>query len=695
MKKTSALQILFKTSLIALVCCLSFLSLPSAAEKVEPQKTLNSETESAKPTFDKLMDDSYELRKKGDDLKAAEKYYDIHLLFVEEPGGEEALWLAAELYKKTASQTKGLGWVKVRDLYRRYLNFYPKSTRVPAAYLELGKSFYFIKFYREAHTYFKLYLKRYPDSSSAIEAKHWLGKSLIKVGKYDDAEKLFSVLQKDKDADRKLIGQLGMADLRFVQGRYEEARHLYQNIIITKPQYYLKDPEILRSAGTTNIKSGKMDKGRDQLYHYLNLANRFVNRAELLFELGESFLQVGDFSSAQKLYKQAIEEARAKDDQAVFFSRLRIAQFLDNPESKLSKWAKSNDLNDSKGDNPYLQVLERFYESPYAQEARFGLFLRYKARKDLEAAYKIGRNFLRNADPKTVSSLEIERAGTMLLYLVKELLEQKRYQDIYDLYFVEYRHVKDFPNGRLLYLVGQAMEALNLYDQAAVVYYRAMKWPISEEDKVDLYYRRARVYLAQKDYGAADRLMKYLRKIYKDTPHVGEVYHYSGVLAEAQSNKESAMQFYIKAAENPTFNERQAEHVDSAFRLALEMGRNGFALEFFKNWHSQGHVKGLVAQEWALKIGNALRLENDCPQAIDIYQVGLSVPAEQITNHMQAMNLYLGDCFFVLGDQENGLKQFTLAKKGESRFWKKMADERFNQHDIDKELAEMKKTVDQ
>ncbi len=303
-----------------------------------------------------------------------------------------------------------------------------------------------------------------------------------------------------------------------------------------------------------NIRYGKIARGRNQLYHYLNLVGESLYRLEVMFELGDSYLVKTDIASAQKLYQQVVEEGN-ENEKEVLLSKLRMAQFLDNPKLKLSKWQRANDLKDEKGDVVYLNVLDRYFKDPLAQGARYGLFLRYKAREDLDKAYPVGRDFLRNLDPDTEKVENYDRVGVVLLYLADEFLKEKRYQDIYDLYFAEYRHVKEYPDGTILYKIGQALEALNLFDKAAVVYYRAQKWPLTDAEKIDLYYRRARVYLELQDFDSADRLLKHLRKVYKGTDSVGEVYSYSGKLFQALGDSNKALEFYVKAVDKPTFTE--------------------------------------------------------------------------------------------------------------------------------------------
>lgn len=654
---------------------------------------VQGEVESLGPTAQELWEKANAYLHDDDQENAAQHFYTVFKRFPDDENAAASLWNTALIREKFALKTKDADWDPVRNLFRLYINHYPNENNAPDAYLKLGKTYYFMRLYREAVSYFKLFLNKFPLSPLVVESKQWLGEALVKVGRAREAEELFQLLIKDSDKNVQQIGFIGMGDLHYMKKEYRQAKDFFQMVVINHPSYHLKNPQILRKAGLANIHYGKTERGRKQLYHYLSLDGFSLYRVEVLFELGESYLLEKDFASAQKLYMQVVEEGQAKEKE-VFFSKLRLTQIYDDPKITLSKWQKPNDLNDTKGDTAYLNVLDRYYDSPLSQEARYGLFNRYKARNDLDRAYSTGRDFLRNMDPETDNVEDLEKVGTVLLFLAEELLKNKRYQEIYDLYFVEYRHVRDYPDGTILYKIGQALEALNLFDKAAVVYYRAQKWPLTDEEKIDLYYRRARVYLALQDYDAADLLLKHLRTIYEGTDSIGEVYSYSGKLYEALDDKEAALSFYSQAAEKPTFTEKIPAYADDALRLFLLLNKEEAAHDSLLKMIEKGLAVDM-AQDWFLKIGNAMRLKGQCESAVGVYSAGLQEKYPQNSNPAQAVHLYLGDCYMALSDKQQGLDHYLKAKEGESAFWQKMAQERLNQHAINDDLATMKKVSGQ
>jgi len=463
-------------------------------------------------------------------------------------------------------------------------------------------------------------------------------------------------------------------------------------VILKYPNYYLSDPGILRKAGLADLKYGKIARGRQELYHYLSLDLDITYKPVVLAALADSYYQAGDYQTAQTLFNQVIKNSE-DGSREMLFAKLRLAQYKDSAAFKISKWDKPRDLSNPKGDKPYLAILDKYFTGPIVQDARYGLFVRYKARKDLEKAYEMGRSFLRNSVQPKDGTPDDKRVGKILLYLVREFLHKKQDQKIYNLYFVDYRHVKDFPDGRLLYMVGQALQGLKFYDQASVIYYRALRWPLSPQDKANLYFRRAQVYLLEKDYKSANRLLTYLRKLYKGTKTAGEIYFYSGKLAEAQGDKAGALTYFQMAVEDPSFIKKMPEYAGAAIRLALELGKGDKAYDLWRQAGQAGGVPPAAAQDWALRIGNAFRQAGSWDKAAEVYKAGLADGFPQKGRDAQLCNLYMGDSLFALGKKQQGSVYYQKAQAGEDAMIKQLAADRLRQNEISTQFTEMKKTL--
>lgn len=684
-------------------CCLFILLLASSpgtvwakdtqSKKKVPEQSQKSEQGSSQsavklPPLKKLLDYSQEMLRYGTPEEAARALYLIHFYYPSDPNAQSSLWQAANLLKEVATTSKDPDWNSVLDRFRRYLSYYPKGPKAMEAYFEQATTYHAMGLYREAQSYFKLFLERYPGSPLKFEAMRSYRDSILRGGRQGDADKIFFSWQKSTDPHTRAIGEVGEATLRWNNGDFQEAVTRYQKILTEFPSYHVSDPEILRYAGIANLRLGNTEQGRDQIYHYLTLVGMSVARGDVLLELAESYFAGKQYQVAQKLYRQIIEEVSG-NERAVLFAKLRLAQYFDSTEMALEKWQHHNDLTDKEGDKPYLEVLEKMYRDPVAQDARFGLFLRYQERFDLGKAYEIGRNFLRNAEPALANQVQTKQVGKILDYLVKELLKAKRYVDIYDLYVGEYRHLKDFPSGPLQAMIGQAMESLGLDDLAVALYYRAMQWPLDEKAKTDLYFRRARLYLAMKDYDAMERLLKHLRKIYQGKPELADVDSYSAQLSAARGEIGQAQKFYDQALDKPTLSNRASVSED-AIELMVRDGRLEQAEEILVKGAAGSWLTPGVQQGWLLRIGNHWQEKNEWAKAQQVYERGLAKGMPDKGETVQALQVYLGDVLIAQDAADKGLAQYQAAAQGEGDLWKQMARERLTQQALDAEMAAMK-----
>jgi tetratricopeptide (TPR) repeat protein len=367
---------------------------------------------------------------------------------------------------------------------------------------------------------------------------------------------------------------------------------------------------------------------------------------------------------------------------------MRLAQYLDDPNRPPEKWDIPHELTDAEGDKPYLEVLDRFYDDPFAQEARLGLFWRFRSRGDIDNMLDYGKNYLRLA--RADGEVEDKQTlGKVFLALAETLLEKQKYQEIYDIYYSEYEFIKDYPDGRLLYLVGQAMDALSLYDQAAVIYYRALKWPLPEADKINLYYKRANVYLLKGDLEAAERLLKYLLEIYQGEKEIGEVYSLSGRLREAQKREREALEFYRKAVEVMTSSDKKSEYATDAVRLALLLDGSA-AVPGIKGYLTSGYLSGPALQKMYASAGDVLRLAGEDQKAASMYMAALAEGLPQEGKVFQEVQLYLGDSLLALQKNEEAVEHYQKAVQGGDSLLRKMAQERLNQNAIEMELSRLK-----
>lgn len=668
-------------------CCLLLLSLPAPAYSADQA----SSAKSGEPllTAEALWERAA-AAKEAENWEAATALYKQYFdRFPKKELAREALWEAAAAAKTAAMQADLPDWEQVRDLYRIYSSEYPESPDSDQAFFQVGLAHYKMKFYREALIYFKFFEERYPASSLMPEMLFWRGKTFAALERFDEAVKVFSrVSQEAPEEELKFAARMELGDTQTAAKDYAGALVTFSAWMRKYPDYYLKDPALLYKLGLAYMNVGKNKDGRKNLFFYLNLAPETPLKADVLFELAESYHREDDQESALKLYGKVIEAGEA-GGRAAMLARFRQAEYLDNPHRELKEWEKKPDLADPAADQPYLRVLDNFHGEPIAQDARYGLFQRYRARENFELAEEIGKAFLRYGEPMRVAGGERDRGGEILLYLVDQYLAREDYEKVYQLYSAEYRYVENFSNGRLGYLVGKALEALSLYDQAAVVYYRALALPLSEEDKADLYSRRAEVYLALKDFAAAERLLKHLRNIYENTGTIAEFYYLSGRLREEQKEYQESLEFYTRATAIQGSLTDKPQYGLGRLRMLFARNQYEEMLDALDTYRLEGWLPTDVLQEWYRRVGDVLRKRNDLGATIDAYLAAVSenMPQEGVT--AQNIHLHLGDIYMSMGDMDKSRSHYHKALNGPDPLLQRIARERMNQVDIDEMLPKL------
>ena len=92
-----------------------------------------------------------------------------------------------------------------------------------------------------------------------------------------------------------------------------------------------------------------------------------------------------------------------------------------------------------------------------------------------------------------------------------------------------------------------------------------------------------------------------------------------------------------------------------------------------------------------MRLGNGWRVQGDFAKAKAAYNKGLVQGLPDKGDVVQEIHLSLGDVLFATGDQKQGLTHYQTAQQGDNPLWKKMATERVTQHELDSEMAAMKK----
>lgn len=624
---------------------------------------------------------------KGDEAKASDLLYQYFRRYRDDEEAEDALWRSIKLQRDLAFQAKNPDWEALKERYRRFIAEFPGSKRIPQAYFGVGMAFFNKHYFREALTYFRLYRNRFPVGPESEQALFMQARCLINLNKLTEAAGVYQELAAGRNKIYRLLGKAGKGHIFFARKEYHAALGIYTSILHHHPDFYVNDPEILRRMGLAWLNTGNEEDGRRSLLTYINLVGESSLRCGALFEIAESYLREQRDDAARKVYLRIVQEGK-EPSREVVMSRFRLAQLRAAYEEKLTDQEKAK-FSAHLEDNPFQAVLDRYYSDEIAQDARYSLLMRHWARQEYEKAYDLGKPYLRYKNDPAKADQVRDIMGHILELRLEKLLKKQDYKKMYQLYQDEYKYIKEYKRGRLLYLVGRGFEGLALYKQAAVVYYRALALKLDDQEKIDLYLRRAEVYLTMHDLKAAQRLLKYLRDIYRSDKIIGEIYRLSGQLREAQKRPADAVEFYKMAAEAPALTEKKPVYAVDYLRLLFELKRIDQVKKVLAWFGRDKYLPPTDRQKWYGRLGDVLKADNDIDGAAEAYAAALAQGMPGDNETAQAVNLHYGDILLELGEKSAARSCFELAGRGRNKLLKKMAESRIAELDIDRQLKEV------
>lgn len=140
-----------------------------------------------------------------------------------------------------------------------------------------------------------------------------------------------------------------------------------------------------------------------------------------------------------------------------------------------------------------------------------------------------------------------------------------------------------------------------------------------------------------------------------------------------------------------SLREEKSVVAGEALDLMVRSDRLDQALATVEQGAAGGWIAPEAQQGWFLRLGNGWRGKDEFAKAKAAYQRGLASGLPDKGEAVQQLHLFLGDVLLALGDQKEGLGQYRQASQGDDPQWKRLAKDRLTQHDLDAEMAAMKK----
>jgi tetratricopeptide (TPR) repeat protein len=328
-------------------------------------------------------------------------------------------------------------------------------------------------------------------------------------------------------------------------------------------------------------------------------------------------------------------------------------------------------------------VLDTLYDNPLAQDARYSLFERYVGRQEWERAYNLGKSYLRYK-PTTAKEQAVveEELGKILVGWITTLLASEKYTEVRVLYEKEFPVIAAYKKADLLMLIGDAYAQQTLYDQASVIYYRALAQEIDDEQKVILYFKRAEVYLANNDLQSAQRLLKYLRRLYQNQPAIAEVNWLSARLRTLQKRPADALEFYKMAVESGAKQDKKGVYAADYLRQLFALNDLERVADLIAMFHGQQWLPTQQIQYWYGRLGVELTRDGKNEAAAGLYQRALAEGLPETSAEAQPIHLHLADLLMVQKKYQEALGHYRLAQGGQDKIIAQLAETRLNGYQI-------------
>lgn len=674
-----------KKKSILLLACLCMSCWASVVWAAEPELVLSPEM--LQQRQDDLWDQAAGYALQGDEPQAALYFKHYWKTYPETDRAEQALWRAAELYKRVAGRQNNPDWVRVKDLYRAHTIDFPNAANHADAYFEVAFCYFNMGYFRESSHYYSLFLKDYPSHPSRNEALFMRARAYLKIGNYKKGWQDYDSLKQSGVERYKLLGDAGIGHIHFTQGQWHDALGLFKRILRVKPDFYIDDPDILHDMGLAAIEVGDVHDGQEYLLHYINIVDRATLSPQVYFELAESFLAVGRVEGARMFYERVLAITE-KTKKIHILSQFRLAQYKAANLQKLSE-KERQEIVKKRGDVPFQIVLDELYTDVLAQDSRYDLFKRYCQRESWILAYAMGKTYLRYDAPEVRKQEVTQKLGDILFDRFSTLALDKKNGVIQSLYQEEFPVITEYKQAKLLILIGRTFEEDGLYDQASVIYYRALGLELSEVEKKDLYFRRARVYLDNNDIPAAQRLLKYLRRIYQGKSGIGDVNILSGMLREKQNRREDALEFYKMAVEASSESGNRARAASHYLRLLFDVGDVSKVPDLLAMFQEKDWLEPDKLQYWYGHLGQVQEQQGQLRLAMQTYKRALADGMPEKSIEAQPLHLYLADLLVADGLVQESMDYYRKAAAGQNDAIRRLAETKMAQAKIKESMADV------
>lgn len=297
-------------------------------------------------------------------------------------------------------------YTRAEGTYRVVMRLFPMSPGVDYAYYQLGQAVFRQEAYSDAYKQFELLIKTFPKSDLADDAQYALGWINFQRKEFEEAigefQKLVSTYPTSELVPRALYST---GDSYYNLKKYSEAIRSYRELVSRYPNSgYVADA--LNGEQYCLTAQGKQKEAVGVMDNYLKAHPNSAIGEDLVLKKGEISFGQGDYSGAEKQYRQFVSEyPKSKSVATAWYWIAKCQRSEGRPQDAVMTLEQAVKTDNASQETVARSLFElgdiysdqKQYDRAFASYTRIG-----KEFKDSEvypeALYKLGELYLENAN---------------------------------------------------------------------------------------------------------------------------------------------------------------------------------------------------------------------------------------------------------------------------------------------------------
>jgi len=423
------------------------------------------------------------------DYQEAIRYYKMAV--GAEPGGDYAMFQIANSYYRAERSFEAV------STFRRLLRIYPFTRFREQAQYNIAYIYFLTGNYSQAVDEFQSVIQKYPNTQWAARSQYSIGDAYYNAGDYEKAVQEYEKVMNEYPRSPYIVDAVnGIQYSQLAAGKQDSSSAVLENFLQNHPQTSTADQLRFRQA-ETKLQMGDYETAIKDFKQYLRVTNNEDKIPEAYFNLAEAYQQSGKQNEATETYELIIENHPDTEEAATSLTILA--------EQALQQG------NLQKALNLYEQLEQK--GSRYQTEALVGLGETQLMMENLDVA----ENYFQQA-AEHGSTNDLAKLG-----LAKIQLNRKNYRraenlfsEIADNNVTETGAEAQYLKALALQRQGLYQKALDEYAKVRVLYEAFRQWVAKSLLKT------AESYIAINDKGQAVQTLNTVIEDYPDSEQAAE-----------------------------------------------------------------------------------------------------------------------------------------------------------------------------